>query len=107
MTTITALLSVPKNPLALHIAIGWARKRYSSQLTTLTIHMIEHILGIHAQQTPTSPPFTPSPDLPQTRTRLDRPLTPVQEEEGDFPCLHKPQHPDNPPYFRWHKPQLW
>lgn len=36
-STITAVLNLPKNPLVLQTALGWARKRHGYRLTLLTI----------------------------------------------------------------------
>lgn len=91
--TITALSDTPRNPLALQIAIGWARKRYTSQLTLTTIHTIHHILGIQTQQTQTNISTNTTPHPTQTNPPTNRTLSPIPEEDEDFPRLPRPQAP--------------
>ena len=49
LATIATLNTIPENPLALQIAIGWAKKRYGHRITPETIHTVQHTLGIHHQ----------------------------------------------------------
>lgn len=88
-STVAVLLNLRKNPLDLQIAIGWARKRYGSQLTPLTIDTTQNTLGISPQQTLPRTHLTSSTDLPQTTNRPVTPLT-ILEEEEDFPKATKP-----------------
>lgn len=97
-TTISNLANTAKNPLALQISLGWARKRYGTRLTPDTIQTVELILANHTPQISTSNSPTILPHPPQTETGLDRPLSPIpeaEEEEDDdgFPALPKAQAP--------------
>lgn len=95
-STITSLSDTPKDPLALQIAIGWARKRYGPKLTPETIHTVEHTLDIplHSHLLTNPQPSHPPPP-PLTANRITRPLTSIQEkkEEEDFPALPTSQAP--------------
>lgn len=69
-TIIHSLPDTPTDPLALQIAIGWARKRYSHKLSPETIHMAEHLLRTPAP-TPTPTQMT-SFASPPTGPRTSR-----------------------------------
>lgn len=94
-STISSLNNTPKDPLALQIAIGWARKRYGQRLTPETIHTVEHTLGIYHHNYPPATRSPPPPPSRPTVTRPENPLPPILEarEEEDFPSLPKSQAP--------------
>lgn len=85
-STIHTLTNTTHSPLALQIAIGWARKRYGHRLRQETIHSLQHTFN--TQHTSSQPP-------PKSTLRSDSSLSPIPElsDEVDFPPLPAPHRP--------------
>ncbi|XP_049891145.1 uncharacterized protein LOC126384225 [Epinephelus moara] len=82
-----------QNPQALHIATGWARKRYGPKLSTTTLHTTP------SAPTPMSIPGAPSPPIPpQTSVSPSiHPRPPGQPPTGDnIVNRGKPRTPSGP-----------
>ena len=100
--TIHTLGRTTHNPLALQIAIGWAKKRYVQRFRAETITATEHILNQHTQHSNIINHHN-LPTSSKHKSRLESSLSTIPElsDEEEFPTLPGPSKlpPTSQPYI--------